>query len=203
MYARKLRYGKGSYFITVPKEIVSSMNWSEGDEIIFEPNGKGVLLRKNEFKRAIDLIQQGEIREAFTIGYEGKDIEEFIEELIENGVERLIDVREMPLSRKNGFSKKSLMKALREAGIEYKPFPELGAPKEARHDLKSRILDFEEFAEIYRRHLINHVDDLKALEIYVSSKKSAIMCFEADWRKCHRSIIAEFLEQEGFEVIHL
>jgi len=203
MYARKLRYGKGSYLITVPKELVNNMGWKVGDEILFEPNGEGVLLKKNEFTRAIDLVQQGKIREVYTIGYEGKDIDDFIEELLKNSIERLIDIRELPLSRKNGFSKKALMKALQDVGIEYKHFPELGAPKEARHKLKSKLLNFYEFTEIYRDHLKRHMDDFKALELYVSSKRSVIMCFEADWRICHRSIIAEFLERDGFEVIHL
>lgn len=203
MMVRKLQYHKGSYFIIVPKELVNNMGWKVGDEILFEPNEEGVLLKKSEFTIAIDLVQQGKIREVYTIGYEGKDIDEFVEELLENGIERLIDVRELPLSRKNGFSKNALMKALQEVGIEYKPFPELGAPKEARHGLRSKLLNFYEFAEIYRNHLKRHLDDLKALELYVSSKKSVIMCFEADWRVCHRSVIAEFLERDGFEVIHL
>jgi len=199
---RKLQYHKGSYFITVPKELINDMGWKVGDKILFKPNREGILL-KNEFTRAIDLVQRGRIREVYTIGYEGKDINEFLEELLENKIERLIDVRDVPLSRKKGFSKNSLMKILQEAGIEYRPFPELGAPKEARHNLKSKLLSFYEFAEIYRNHIERHMDDLKALELYVSSKKSVIMCFEADWRVCHRSIIAEFLERDGFEVIHL
>jgi uncharacterized protein (DUF488 family) len=179
------------------------MNWREGDVILFEPNGEGVILKKNEFTRAIDIVLQGNIRKVYTIGYEGKDIDEFVEELLENGIERLIDVRDRPLSRKNGFSKNSLMKILKEEGIEYKLFSELGAPKEARDELKSKLLSFDEFAEIYRNYLKERMDELRALELYVSSKKSALMCFEADWRCCHRSIIAEFLEKDGFEVIHL
>ena len=95
------------------------------------------------------------------------------------------------------------MKILKEEGIEYKLFSELGAPKEARDELKSKLLSFDEFAEIYRNYLKERMDELRALELYVSSKKSALMCFEADWRRCHRSIIAEFLEKDGFEVIHL
>jgi|Deesub1362B_J571_1020462.scaffolds.fasta_scaffold01956_3 uncharacterized protein YeaO (DUF488 family)/bifunctional DNA-binding transcriptional regulator/antitoxin component of YhaV-PrlF toxin-antitoxin module len=203
MYTSKLRYSKGSYIITVPKKIVKKAGWREGEEILFEPNGEGILLKKSPFKRAIDLVQFEGVKRVYTIGYEGKDIEEFIEDLIENGVERLIDVRELPLSRKNGFSKNSLRKALNRKGIEYKSFPELGAPKELRHDLRSKIMGFQEFAEIYSNYLKKHLDDLKALEYYISSKKSVIMCFEADWRYCHRSIIAEFLEKDGFEVVHL
>lgn len=200
---RKPQYHRDSHFITVPKELVNNTGWKVSDEILFEPDGERVLLKKNEFTRAIDLVQQGKIQEVYTIGYEGKDIDEFIGILLENEIERLIDVRELPLSRKKGFSKKALMHALQERGIEYKPFPELGAPRDARHKLRSKLLSFCEFAEIYRDHLNRHLDDLKSLEFYVSSKRSVIMCFEADWRICHRSVIAEFLERDGFEVIHL
>jgi len=144
-----------------------------------------------------------EQKEVYTIGYEGKDVDEFIKVLLENGIDRVADVRAIPVSRKKGFSKNTLMKILKDNGIEYKLFSELGSPKEARDKLKSKLLSFDEFAEIYRNYLKEHIDKLKELEIYVSSKKSALMCFESDWRRCHRSIIAEFLEQEGFEVVHL
>jgi len=204
MMSTRLQYNKGSYVLTIPKEVVRLLDWRKGDEILFEPNGKTVILRKLEFRRALDqFFDIGRIKQVYTIGYEGKNIDEFIDELLENGVERLVDVRELPLSRKNGFSKNSLRKALADAGIEYKPFPELGSPKEIRDDLRSKLLSFGEFAELYRKYLQTRIDDIKALELYVSSKKSVLMCFEADWRCCHRSIISEFLEEDGFEVIHL
>lgn len=139
----------------------------------------------------------------YTIGYEGKSIEEFIEKLQSNGIERVIDVRERPLSRKRGFSKKSLQENLSKAGIDYIPLTALGSPRELRQDLRSRQLSFSEFADLYKNYLLKDLNAIRNLEIHASSKTSAIMCFEADWRRCHRSILAEFLERDGFEVIHL
>jgi len=139
----------------------------------------------------------------YTIGYEKKAVEEFVSMLVEHGVERLIDVRELPFSRKNGFSKRKLEERLAETGIEYISLTYLGAPRELRRDLRSGLITFSEFAEKYREYLEKNLEKLKELEVYISAKNSALMCFEADWRKCHRSIIAEFLERDGFEVVHL
>jgi len=55
----------------------------------------------------------------FTVGYEGRSIDELVDALRAAGVERLVDVRELPLSRRKGFSKTALGDTLRDAGIEY------------------------------------------------------------------------------------
>src|SRR5438309_10731697 len=68
----------------------------------------------------------------FTIGYEGATVPEFIAALKNAGVERVIDVRALPLSRRPGFSKTPLKGALEEAGIEYIHLKALGTPAEGR-----------------------------------------------------------------------
>jgi len=68
----------------------------------------------------------------FTIGYEGATVAEFVSALQKAQVERVIDVRALPLSRRPGFSKSSLRAALEEAGIEYLHFKALGTPAEGR-----------------------------------------------------------------------
>ncbi|MEM3927891.1 MAG: DUF488 domain-containing protein [Archaeoglobaceae archaeon] len=137
----------------------------------------------------------------YTIGYEKKSLEQFIEKLQNNGIERVIDVRETPFSRRKEFSGKNIEKALKKAGIEYVSFRELGAPKEIRKKLKENSISFEKFAEEYRNHL--NENDFLMLKILISEKVSALMCYEADWRRCHRSILVELLEKDGFRVIHL
>lgn len=72
----------------------------------------------------------------FTVGYESTELQLFIDCLIENRVTVLIDVRDFPISRKRGFSKKSLAEALLQAGINYEHWRQLGAPKEIRHELR-------------------------------------------------------------------
>lgn len=204
MYRRKVQYHKGTFYIALPKEIVEAWNLKKGEDVLMEySNGKLIVEKDTSFKPASELLGTKRHGRVYTIGYEGKTVDEFIDELIEHNIVRLIDVRELPLSRKNGFSKKALEKELRLAGIEYLSLTSLGAPKELRRDLRSNLMNFFEFARLYRRYLEEHIEELKVLEVYISTKTSALMCFEADWRECHRSIIAEFLERDGFEVVHL
>ncbi len=68
----------------------------------------------------------------FTIGYEGATVAEFLAALQQAGIQRVIDVRALPLSRRPGFSKTPLSGALAEAGIEYVHLKALGTPAEGR-----------------------------------------------------------------------
>jgi hypothetical protein len=138
----------------------------------------------------------------FSIGYEGKPIGAFIAMLKQNGVVRLIDVRQAPYSRKPGFSKKPLEEALQAAGIDYVGIPELGTDKASRDAHKSD----ENIAPILKEYQakfeknFSHYGHLKTL---AQEKPSAIMCYEEDYRQCHRQFIEERLEADGFKVIHL
>lgn len=142
-------------------------------------------------------------RIVYTVGYEGKNLEDLINTLTEKGVKSLLDVREQPRSRRKEFSREELKRALKKAGIEYFSFKELGTPKEIRKKLKENSISFEKFAEEYRNHLAKNENFLLLLKILASEKTSVLMCYEANWRKCHRSILTEFLEKDGFKVIHL
>jgi len=208
---RKLRYHKGSYQITLPKEIVDFLGWQKNDDIQIELDDNTIRLRnlskEHGFTLASDLLHEKSVKKngkkIYTIGYEGLTVEEMIKLLQEHDILILADVRELPLSRKNGFSKTALKKNLSNAGIQYVSFRELGTPKELRHNFKDKIIDWTKFRELYMKYLNNQLDAIKKLEEIAWSKPTAIMCYEKDWRTCHRSIIAEYLEKDGFEVIHL
>ena len=101
------------------------------------------LAKKHEFQSA-----DGEI---LTIGYEGSDIESFMERIILAEVEVLVDVRELPLSRKRGFSKVKLREAVEAVGIEYLHFRDLGDPKPGRDAAK--IGNHSKFIKIFEEHL--------------------------------------------------
>jgi mevalonate kinase len=163
------------------------------------------LISKNNFKPALELLETQEETKPviYTIGYEGRSISNLVDILQKHGIQLLVDVRELPLSRKNGFSKTALREHLNKAGIEYISIRELGTPKEIRHDLRDKAISWQKFKELYMKHLDKHMDAVKRLEELAKSKPTAIMCYEKDWRVCHRSIIAEYLEKDGFEVIHL
>lgn len=131
----------------------------------------------------------------FTIGYERHDTPgSLIGDLRSAGVDLLIDVRELPLSRRRGFSKTSLGDALQRAGIEYLHDRDLGNPKHLR-DLY-RGGQKAEGARRYRAHLRNgstHAVD--RLAEVVPERSACLLCLEADHQACHRSVIIDELEQ--------
>ncbi len=127
----------------------------------------------------------------FTIGYEGTTQAEVIAALAGAGVERVIDVRAVPLSRKPGFSKNVLAAGLKEAGIDYVLLKALGTPpagREAAH--KHR---FAEMARIYAAQLETpEAGEAAARMIALAEEKpSALLCFERDPAHCHRTLLRE------------
>jgi uncharacterized protein (DUF488 family) len=140
----------------------------------------------------------------FTIGYEGMVVEEFIKKLKINNTELLIDVREIPASRKQGFSKLKLQGLLQENNIGYVHYKELGSPKEIRNQLKETN-NFVNFFEQYSNYLETQSDYVDKIVEHIASKSSCLFCFERDHNTCHRSIIAKHIKQKfkDIEVINL
>lgn len=140
----------------------------------------------------------------YTIGYEGLHIEEYINKLICNGIKLLCDVRENPLSRKYGFSKRSLSTLLPKFGIEYLHIPELGIKSKNRKGLKNSS-DYEILFDDYRKSLPERHDGLtKIMKEFKTHKRIALTCFERDSQSCHRHCISDFLARHnGMKVCHL
>jgi uncharacterized protein (DUF488 family) len=125
----------------------------------------------------------------FTIGYEGTTQPEFIAALQAAGVERVIDVRAVPLSRKPGFSKNILRNGLAEAGLDYVHLKPLGTPPEGREAArKGRHAELE---RIYAGQLDLPEAIVAAAQMrdLASEKPSALLCFERDPHGCHRSLL--------------
>ncbi len=139
-----------------------------------------------------------------TIGYEQASLDDFVATLLDASVERVLDVRELPLSRKRGFSKKSLNKALEAAGIGYLHIKALGDPKPGRD--AARAGRFAEFRKIYARHLATP-DAQLALEQAgqeILNAKCCLLCFERNPENCHRKVVADTLSQAySMDVHHL
>lgn len=146
---------------------------------------------------------QSTMNKMFTIGYEGADVDRLIQTLINNGVQVLADVRELPLSRKKGLSKNGLAERLADAGIEYRHFKQLGDPKPGRDAAKSG--DYETFLKIFYAHMTQEKtkEALNDLLEVASMKLTCMLCFERCASKCHRSIIADDAVSAGFEVYNL
>lgn len=140
----------------------------------------------------------------YTIGYEGYTLDRFVKKLKDSNIQQLIDVREIALSRKNGFSKTALKEALNKAGIKYEHLGKLGSPKNVRHQLY-KDLDYKKFFEEYKKHIKDEdvMQNISVIEGLAKRKKSVIMCFEKDYKVCHRSIIAEELKRRGWKIGNL
>jgi uncharacterized protein (DUF488 family) len=151
-----------------------------------------------------DSVESSAVPTIFTIGYEShRTPASLISVLRKAGVRRLVDVRELPLSRKRGFSKTALSAALSEAKISYEHVRALGNPKPNRDLYKAgRVAEGE---RRYRKHL--HNGSYAALiELSESlAEPTCLLCFEASHETCHRRVIVEALEERlgAVDVVHL
>ncbi|MBI4560162.1 MAG: DUF488 domain-containing protein [Candidatus Hydrogenedentes bacterium] len=143
-----------------------------------------------------------------TIGYEGKSLETYLNQLLRNSVSVLCDIRRNPLSRKYGFSKSTLQNACEGLGIRYEHLPELGIASHRRRDL-STADDYASLFTDYRRNDLPR--ERASLERIVSwirpaGGRVALTCFEFSARQCHRQCVAESVSTllgSSFDVCHL
>ncbi len=126
-----------------------------------------------------------------TIGYEGSSLDDFIATLHMANIRTLIDVRELPISRRPGFAKSALSTALAEAGVSYIHLKGLGDPKKGRD--AARAHDLQTFLRIFRQHLktAQAQDDLAEAASLSASGDACLMCYERDPKTCHRTLVAE------------
>lgn len=138
----------------------------------------------------------------FTIGYEQTTMAEFIAALKNAGVERVIDVRAIPASRRPGFSKNILAASLSDAGIDYVHLRALGTPKPGRDAAKKG--DRVTLARVYEGQLALPEAQAEAAKMrtLAAEKPSALLCYERDPAHCHRTLLLE-AEGEGMETIDL
>lgn len=142
-------------------------------------------------------------RTLFTIGYERLSLPQLVEALKAAKVKALIDVRELPNSRRAGFSKKMLSATLGGAGISYSHFKALGTPKAGR--VANHAGRMDEFWEIVDGALSRPEAGLalEAAAEIAGGKAACLLCLEHDHKTCHRLRVAEMLAARGFKVKHL
>ena len=142
----------------------------------------------------------------WTIGHSTRTIEEFIRALQANGIKLLADVRLLPGSKRYPqFNEEELARSLSEGGIGYEHFPDLGGRRKARKDSRNTAWRNESFRG-YADHMetaefARGIERLR--EMADSHGGTAVMCAEAVWWKCHRSLIADYLKADGIAVIHI
>jgi uncharacterized protein (DUF488 family) len=128
----------------------------------------------------------------YTIGYEGRELAELIAMLSGAGVDRVIDIRELPLSRRRGFSKTPLGEALRAAGIEYVHMREAGNPYRKQKDEIPRA----QLLAKYERHIAHAPDVVAHVVEAVRGHRAALLCYEAEPHECHRSRLAPHVAKQ-------
>ncbi len=143
----------------------------------------------------------------YTIGYEGKTPEAYLNTLLEHHVALLCDVRRNAFSQKYGFSKEELKTALEKVGIGYRHIPELGIVSEKRRNL-SEHQDYRTLFDAYEQETLAQQQDKLDLLAQLTTQHSriAITCFEANVQHCHRSRVARALQHRPdfcYPITHL
>ena len=142
----------------------------------------------------------------WTIGHSTRTIEKFISLLEEHGIKSLADVRLLPGSRRYPqFDKETLADSLAKLGICYEHFPELGGRRKPRKDSPNTAWRNDSFRG-YADYMETEGFDKgvkRLLDLAVDAGPTAIMCAEAVWWRCHRSLISDYLKARGIEVMHI
>jgi uncharacterized protein (DUF488 family) len=141
----------------------------------------------------------------WTVGHSTRSAEEFKEILVAHQIEVLVDVRSFPGSRRYPqFNKPELACQLESNGLRYLHLPALGGRRRPAPDSKNTAWKNSSF-RAYADHMESKEfrGGIKTLLELAQSKRTTVMCAEALWWRCHRSLIADFLKAKGVEVIHI
>jgi uncharacterized protein (DUF488 family) len=141
----------------------------------------------------------------WTIGHSTRTIEEFVSLLTAHSITLVADVRQFPSSRRYPqFNKERLANSLAAQGIKYVHLLELGGRRKAREDSHNTAWRNEAF-----RGYADYMETaefragMERLMELASKDRTAIMCAEAVWWRCHRSMISDYLKARGWEVLHI
>jgi uncharacterized protein (DUF488 family) len=142
----------------------------------------------------------------WTIGHSTRTIDEFISLLQANQIRSLADVRSLPGSRRYPqFNKETLADSLSKVGIRYEHFPELGGRRKPRDDSRNlawRNASFRGYADYMETEEFQK-GVKRLLDFAADAGPTAIMCAEAVWWRCHRSLISDYLKVRGIGVMHV
>lgn len=131
------------------------------------------------------------IAKIISLGYERRSIGELLGILADHKVVKLLDIRELPLSRRKGFSKSTLSAHLQEVGIEYCHIQIAGNPYRKEKD------DIQHCLQQYAHYLQENPAVLETIVAEFAEKPIAVFCYEREHKNCHRSILLETLSQHG------
>ena len=141
----------------------------------------------------------------WTVGHSTRSGEEFAQILLAHEVQVLVDVRSFPGSRRYPqFNRAALAESLKQVGIEYKHEPRLGGRRTPRADSHNTAWKNASF-RAYADHMESEEFRKGVKDLLEPAEKSrtAVMCAESLWWRCHRSLVADYLKAEGHTVIHI
>ena len=154
----------------------------------------------------IGMQSKENISRIWTIGHSTRGIDIFISLLKENEIKLLADVRSWPGSKRYPqFNKETLTKSLGAARIRYEHFPELGGKRKPKHDSRNtawRNASFRGYADHMETEEF-HKGIERLVDVAREAGLTAIMCAEAVWWRCHRSLVADYVKARGIEVMHI
>jgi uncharacterized protein (DUF488 family) len=142
----------------------------------------------------------------WTVGHSTRAIDEFVLLIQANDIKLLADVRSLPGSRRYPqFNREMLACSLGKAGIHYEHFPELGGRRKPRSDSRNlawRNASFRGYADYMETEEFRKGVE-RLLDLAAGAGPTAIMCAEAVWWRCHRSLISDYLKARRIEVMHI
>ncbi len=148
----------------------------------------------------------------YTVGHSTRTIDQFVALLRPHGIMQLADIRTVPRSRRHPqFAREALAASLGAAGIAYRHFPGLGGLRKPRRDSRNtawRVEGFRGYADYmetpeFELALDELLDWAGASGGGETAGRTAIMCAEAVWWRCHRQLVADALVARGVEVRHI
>lgn len=141
----------------------------------------------------------------WTIGHSTRSLEEFVAMLHSFKIELIVDIRSYPGSRKfPQFNKEALEISLPQNNIEYIHLKSLGGRRKVNPDSKNtawRHLAFRGYADYMETSVFK--EGIKELEMVALTQRTAYMCSEAVWWRCHRSMVSDYLKVHGWKVMHI
>lgn len=145
------------------------------------------------------------VRRIFTVGHSHRDWDAFAAILVEAGIEVVADVRRYAASHRHPqFAGAAMLQGLAALDIDYRPMPSLGGRREPRPDSVNtgwRQPGFRGYADYMQTAAF--ADARAALAEVAGRRRTVFLCAEANWRDCHRGLIADAFAAEGWEVVHL
>jgi uncharacterized protein (DUF488 family) len=142
----------------------------------------------------------------YTIGHSTRSLDEFLDILRAQGIQALVDIRSFPMSRRlPHFNRESMERELPGAGIEYRWKKDIGGRRsKTRQDSPNTGLRVEAFRN-YADYMLTDAFQRAVTELVelAETRRTAIMCAEAVYFRCHRMLVSDWLTAHGHSVLHI